>query len=75
MEGNYWSDYNKKGTYSIAGSAGATDPYPLLNLYCYDEVTDTNGSSFIIRLGLFLFIIGILVVPLIIRKTNGQFNQ
>lgn len=27
---NYWSDYNGTGVYSIAGSAGTFDPYPLL---------------------------------------------
>ena len=29
-EGNFWSDYSGVGNYSVAGTAGAEDPYPLL---------------------------------------------
>ncbi len=29
LEGNYWSDYSGTGIYSIEGSAGSTDSYPL----------------------------------------------
>ena len=30
-EGNYWSDWMGGGNYTIAGSANADDPYPLIN--------------------------------------------
>ncbi|MHA1979454.1 MAG: right-handed parallel beta-helix repeat-containing protein, partial [Candidatus Hodarchaeales archaeon] len=35
LEGNYWSDYKGTGNYSIAGFAGASDPYPALSPFIY----------------------------------------
>ena len=70
MEGNYWSDYNGKGTYSIAGSAGTVDPFPLSYPCKYGEATDTERFFFWARIGLFLVIVGILAALIIIGKNK-----
>ena len=57
MEGNYYNDYNNTGYYEIAGSANATDIYPLLNtdFYSYfhkdykSEVAKNCGFSSLIK--------------------------
>jgi parallel beta-helix repeat protein len=75
LEGNYWSDYSGNGSYLIAGSAGASDPYPSLSPYRYtgetdiSSSTDTSSSSspafpqdILVRIGLFFVVIGLIGV-------------
>ena len=41
--GNYWTDWSGTGSYSIAGSAGKTDPYPRTDYQDFDGDSMTNG--------------------------------
>jgi parallel beta-helix repeat protein len=71
LEGNYWSDYN--GSYLIAGSAGASDPYPSLSPYRYTGETDSSSSpvfpqDVLVRIGFFLVIIGLIVVVFFVNR-------
>ncbi len=59
LEGNYWSDWSGIGNYSIYGSAGAIDLYPLDEPAEYS--TDENQIYF-------TFTLLMLVVPLILTR-------
>ena len=62
-EGNYWSDYTGFGSYSIDGSAGSVDPYPL------DEEGNPLVSEFLqistITMTLFLCLA---LIPLLLNR-------
>ncbi|MFX0171213.1 MAG: NosD domain-containing protein [Candidatus Hodarchaeota archaeon] len=70
LEGNYWSDYSGNGSYLIAGSAGASDPYPSLSPYRYTSSSSSPAfpQDVLVRIGLFLVVIGFLVVVLFVNK-------
>jgi parallel beta-helix repeat protein len=67
LEGNYWSDYNKSGSYLIAGSTGTTDPYPSIDPYRMSTM-DSAFVSLLSRIGLFIIIFGLLIVIIILNK-------
>ncbi len=46
-EGNYWLDYTGTGAYQLAGTAGATDPYPLEDVFDFDGDGLTDGAEVI----------------------------
>ncbi|MFX0053171.1 MAG: nitrous oxide reductase family maturation protein NosD [Candidatus Hermodarchaeota archaeon] len=82
LEGNHWSDYTGTGNYSIAGSAGAMDPYPLLSplpiptsspytIIPDPKEIDPIDVSLLTRIGLFLFIIGIGLLWTLLNKKYG----
>ncbi|MBY9002276.1 MAG: hypothetical protein KGD64_15255, partial [Candidatus Heimdallarchaeota archaeon] len=67
LEGNYWDDYIGAGSYSIAGLAGASDPYPLdefMNPPVFSEPTNNTNMPILV------FTLGLATIPisLIIRK-------
>jgi hypothetical protein len=66
LEGNYWSDYFSVGSYLIAGSAGASDPYPSLSPYRYTG--ETPFPHVLVRIGLFLVFTGLFVVVLFVNR-------
>jgi hypothetical protein len=70
LEGNYWSDYSGNGSYLIAGSAGASDPYPSLSPYRYTSSSSSPAfpQDVLVRIGSFLVVIGLLVVVLFVNK-------
>ena len=47
LEGNYWSDWSGKGSYTIDGSAEAIDPYPLEEPadFGIPETTETTENN------------------------------
>ncbi len=70
LEGNYWSDYSGNGNYVIEGSAGASDPFPMLAPSTYSKETDPIDLSLLMRIGLFLSIIGLFTL-LFIRNRRS----
>jgi parallel beta-helix repeat protein len=70
LEGNYWSDYSGTGSYLIAGSAGTSDPYPSLSPYRYTSSSSspTFLEDVLVRIGLFLGVIGLVVVVFFINR-------
>lgn len=73
FEGNYWSDYSDAGSYVIAGSAGASDPYPSLSPYRYTHEIDSSSSpafpqDVLVRIGFFLIVSGLFVVVLFVNR-------
>jgi parallel beta-helix repeat protein len=77
LEGNYWSDYNGTGSYPIAGTAEAKDPYPSRFSYKYTSETDPQLDlddlySFLTRIGLFVLIIGVLGTVLFVNRRKNQ---
>ena len=68
LEGNYWSDYSGTGSYLISGSAAASDPYPFLT----GEQVIRRYFPLLLRIGLFFFVVGLLVVVLfLIRRSKS----
>ncbi len=63
LEGNYWSDWSDIGSYSIDGSAGAIDLYPLDEPaeYSVESTTDENQLNF-------TFTLLMLIFPLILTR-------
>jgi parallel beta-helix repeat protein len=79
LEGNYWSDYNGTGSYPIAGVASAKDPYPSRSPYTYtSEIESQIGLndlySILIRIGLFLLIVGVLGVLVFVNRRKKFRN-
>ncbi len=62
-EGNYWSDWSGTGSYSLDGSAGSEDLYPLNEPAEYS--TDENQLNF-------TFTLIMLVFPLILTRTISK---
>lgn len=56
-EGNYWFDYVGPGSYSIGGSAGSEDPYPLSSPSDLIIIQEYNQHQYSMFLLLFIFII------------------
>ena len=59
MEGNYWSDYDGTGNYSIDGSAGSVDLYP------FEEHEESSTSEILFS---FLFALLISIIPLLLTR-------
>ncbi len=64
LEGNYWSDYDGTGNYSIDGSAGSADLYPLKE---YEE-SSTSEIQFSFLFALLIFIIFLHLTRIISSK-------
>lgn len=65
--GNYWSDWSGTGSYSIGGSAGSVDLYPLL----FPSITPRiDEFSMFLSLPLFLLLVAIAVPILKIKHKN-----
>ncbi|MHA2075177.1 MAG: NosD domain-containing protein, partial [Candidatus Hodarchaeales archaeon] len=64
LEGNRWSDYSGTDSYLIAGSAGASDPYP--NTNSSPSPAFMNGVFF--RIGFFLIVFGLLFLFLFVNR-------
>lgn len=65
LEGYYWSDYDGTGSYLIAGPAGASDPCPIDDPYLKKGI---DFFSILIRIGLFLGILGTLAVTIFLSR-------
>jgi parallel beta-helix repeat protein len=70
LEGNYWSDYNGTGSYFIAGSAGASDPYPSGEPHhpTPSGIDLNDFFSLLVRVGLFLGILGVLAATIFLSR-------
>ncbi len=53
-QGNYWLDYNDTERYPLAGSANATDLYPLPDILDFDEDGMPNGWEYQVGLNVTL---------------------
>jgi len=86
LEGNYWSDWNGTGSYSIDGYGGTVDLYPLEEPSDFEipettettETTETNdnnnGCTSIIPFTQWFAVLGLAVIGLIniIRKEKKK---
>lgn len=66
LEGNYWDDWSGTGSYSIAGVAGASDPYPqneLLNPPVFSVPSNSDMQILV-----FVLVLAIIPLSMITRK-------
>jgi parallel beta-helix repeat protein len=69
LEGNSWSDYSGTDSYLIAGSAGASDPYPFTN----SSPSPAFMNGVFSRIGFFLLVFGLLFLFLFVnRRTKSD---
>ena len=67
FEGNYWDDWSGTGNYSIDGTAGSFDPYPL-DEYGNPPIISEFSSNIIVLILVFVFSLVIIPLSLITRK-------
>ena len=68
LEGNYWDDWSKIGSYSIAGTANSVDPYPL-GIPLNPPIPEYSFRFFVLLMPLFYLIV---IVVQRRRKNNLQ---
>ncbi len=61
-EGNWWNDWNGTGNYTIGGSPGNVDRYPLGNK------TTTNAPEKVPEFGLLLMVTALVFIAIVIRR-------